>query len=98
MPFPFNPEDLPQILQQLETRREQIQDQGRMLAEATDLLLRQLLDTLTNEQIDILHDILRDLAAEGKDNYVTQIIYGMLKRERHHRIPLIPETITAPND
>ena len=71
---------------------EQDQELERMGREAAQLRWMNVLDTLDDEQVEVLGGMLGLLAAEGNENYRTFMIYGMFEREKYRR-KITPDNI-----
>lgn len=76
-----------------ETAQQNTSSGMQLLAEANELQIRGLVESLSTQQLDDLNWLFAGLAMEGKHNYGTLFLKGILVAERWRRNPLqVPDT------
>lgn len=101
---PFDPKDLPGMIEALEQVNAQNEDSRRMTADANQVQLHHLLESLSDEQLADLADVVRQMAMEGKHNYFAQAVYGIIlahgwfRRKPENELLNVPEKPAPPED
>lgn len=85
MPFgPFDPDDpeleekLKEVMGVVERFEEQKTDKSKMMAEVRMVALKHFIENLDDDALKFLRELVGGLAIQGKDNYMTSTLYGIL--------------------
>ena len=74
----MNPlEALRQARADFEKEQAKAQDKDRMRGEYTAVVVRNWFESLTVDQLSVFTNLMAGLANEGKDNYMTSVVYGL---------------------
>lgn len=89
LPLPVPPGLLQQLHQQAQTQSEQL----RFQSEGDQYRVRRFVESLDHDQLHTLLWLIEGLSLEGKHNYSTMIIRGVLLAEVWHRNPVESELL-----